>query len=67
MNLITAGAVIDVCGNAHTTAPRSARACRRSAEQRPTARNEAGQEWLVELTAGERLLENVWVETAARL
>ena len=66
-NLIAAGAVIYVCGNAHTMAPAVRAALSTIYQAKTGASDEAAQAWLTDLTTGERLLEDIWGETAAGL
>jgi cytochrome P450/NADPH-cytochrome P450 reductase len=57
--------VIYVCGNAHTMAP-GVRAALTKIHQNKTGGSEgAAQQWLADLKASDRFLEDIWGETAA--
>lgn len=66
-NLMAAGAVIYVCGNARTMAPAVRSALSTIYQAKTGASEVAAQEWLAGLTSSDRLLEDIWGETAAGL
>lgn len=66
-DLLAAGAVIYVCGNAHTMAPGVRAALTTIHQNKTSSSGEAAQQWLADLKANDRLLEDIWGETAAGL
>jgi cytochrome P450 / NADPH-cytochrome P450 reductase len=63
-DLIAAGAVIYVCGNAHTMAPGVRAALTQVHQAKTGASPAAAEEWLNELRASERYLEDIWGDMA---
>jgi cytochrome P450/NADPH-cytochrome P450 reductase len=64
-DLLAAGAVIYICGNAHTMAPGVRAALTKIHQNKTSGSAEAAQQWLADLKASDRLLEDIWGETAA--
>jgi cytochrome P450 / NADPH-cytochrome P450 reductase len=64
-DLLAAGAVIYICGNAHTMAPGVRAALTKIHQNKTGGSAEAAQQWLADLKASDRLLEDIWGETAA--
>jgi cytochrome P450/NADPH-cytochrome P450 reductase len=59
--------VIFVCGNAHTMAPGVRAALIKIHQHKTGGTEEAAQQWLADLKSSDRLLEDIWGETAAGL
>ena len=66
-DLLAAGAVIYICGNAHTMAPGVRAALTKIHQNKTNGSEEAAQQWLADLKASDRFLEDIWGETAAGL
>jgi cytochrome P450/NADPH-cytochrome P450 reductase len=64
-DLLAAGAVIYICGNASTMAPGVRTALTKIHQNKTRGSTEAAQQWLADLKASDRLLEDIWGETAA--
>ena len=66
-DLIAAGAVIYVCGNAHTMAPGVRAALVKIHQNKRNSSADAAQAWLADMKASDHFLEDIWGETAAGL
>jgi cytochrome P450/NADPH-cytochrome P450 reductase len=66
-DLLAADAVIYVCGNAHTMAPGVRAALIKIRQHKTGGTEKAAQQWLADLKSSDRLLEDIWGETAAGL
>jgi cytochrome P450/NADPH-cytochrome P450 reductase len=64
-DLLAAGAVIYICGNARTMAPGVRAALMDIYQAKTNGSTEAAQHRLADLKASDRLLEDIWGETAA--
>jgi cytochrome P450/NADPH-cytochrome P450 reductase len=65
--LLEAGGVVYVCGNARTMAPAVRGALTTIHQTKTGSSGSEAADWLLALTAADRLLEDIWGETAAGL
>jgi cytochrome P450 / NADPH-cytochrome P450 reductase len=66
-DLIEAGAVIYVCGNANTMAPGVRAALMEVYRAKTNGSDSSAEEWLARLREDDRYLEDIWGEMASAL